>query len=133
MADEVRNSRSETSLSTKEITRMVDDIQAGAAKAVQSMTRGEGQVQEGVSLAGEAGGRIADIKIGATQVSDAVIGISEFPARTECRQRDRQKRGNHRGASSARTMPRLARPPTPRVEMEVLTTQIRASISRFRT
>jgi len=133
VADEVRKLAERTSLSTKEITRMVDDIQAGAAKAVQSMTRGEGQVQEGVSLAGEAGGRIADIKIGATQVSDAVIGISNSLREQSAANREiarnvetiaEQAVQNH---AQARATSDAAR------EMEVLTTQIRASISRFRT
>lgn len=133
VADEVRKLAERTSLSTKEITRMVDDIQAGAAKAVQSMTRGEGQVQEGVSLAGEAGGRIADIKIGATQVSDAVIGISNSLREQSAANREiarnvetiaEQAVQNH---AQARSTSDAAR------EMEVLTRQIRTSISRFRT
>ncbi|WP_300437230.1 methyl-accepting chemotaxis protein [Zoogloea sp.] len=133
VADEVRKLAERTSLSTKEITRMVDDIQAGAAKAVQSMTMGEGQVQEGVSLAGEAGGRIADIKIGATQVSDAVIGISNSLREQSAANREiarnvetiaEQAVQNH---AQARSTSDAAR------EMEVLTRQIRTSISRFRT
>lgn len=133
VADEVRKLAERTSLSTQEITRMVDDIQAGAATAVETMTKGEEQVQEGVSLAAEAGGRIADIKIGATQVSDAVIGISDALREQTTANREiarnvetiaEQAVQNH---AQARSTSDAAR------EMEVLTTQIRASISRFKT
>ena len=133
VADEVRKLAERTSLSTTEITRMVDDIQAGAEKAVESMTRGEGQVQEGVSLAAEAGGRIADIKTGATQVSDAVIGISDALREQSAANREiarnvetiaEQAVQNHVQARSTSDAAR---------EMEALTTQIRASISRFKT
>ncbi len=133
VADEVRKLAERTSLSTTEITRMVDDIQTGAEKAVESMTRGEGQVQQGVSLAAEAGGRIADIKTGAIQVSDAVIGISDALREQSAANREiarnvetiaEQAGHNHVQARSTSDAAR---------EMEVLTTQIRASISRFKT
>lgn len=112
---------------------MVDDIQHGAETAVVSMKKGEGQVEEGVALAGEAGGRIADIKSGASRVSSAVIGISDALREQSAANREiarnvetiaEQAVQNHTQATATADTAR---------EMEVLSTQIRASISRFRT
>lgn len=133
VADEVRKLAERTSLSTKEITRMVDDIQAGATTAVESMTKGEGQVQEGVSLAGEAGGRIVDIKNGATQVSDAVIGISDALREQSAANMEIARNVETIAEQAVQNHAQARSTSDAAHEMEVLTTQIRASISRFRT
>ncbi|MBL0285573.1 MAG: methyl-accepting chemotaxis protein [Zoogloea sp.] len=77
--------------------------------------QGEGQVQEGVSACRQAGGRIADIKIGnaGQRCGDRNL---EFPARTECRQPRSPETWKPSRSKQCRTTPRLARPPTPRVK-----------------
>ncbi len=72
VADEVRKLAERTSQSTKEITRMIDAIQAGTHHAVSSMDRGKDLMETGVRLAREAGASMHDIKTGIGSVVGAV-------------------------------------------------------------
>jgi methyl-accepting chemotaxis protein len=133
VADEVRKLAERTTQSTQEITRMVNSIQQGANHAVDSMQTGEKQVDEGVRLASEAGGRINDIKSGADEVSVAVVGISE--ALRE------QNMANQEIARNVELIAQQAEENYVQAKatadtahgMEALSTQLRASIARFRT
>lgn len=77
VADEVRKLAERTTQSTQEISGTVGRIQDGSRNAVQRMDNGLDQVEKGVTLANEAGHRIADIRQNSNRVSEAVIGISD--------------------------------------------------------
>ena len=72
VADEVRQLASRTSKATEEITAVVQQNQALAAKAVGLMDIGKRQAGEGLALAGQAGEVIVEIQDGARKVVDAV-------------------------------------------------------------
>ena len=77
VADEVRKLAERTAKSTEEIAQVIQSIQADTKGAVRSMQAGVSQVQEGASLAAQAGAAINEIKAGAVQVVQAVNEISE--------------------------------------------------------
>ena len=133
VADEVRKLAERTTQSTQEIADMVGQIQAGARNAVDSMSLGVGQVEEGVGLANKAGESIADIKNGATRVGDAVIGISDALREQTAASQDiarnveriaREAEHNH--AQALQTSGAAA-------DLELLAGNLRQSIARFRT
>jgi len=133
VADEVRKLAERTTQSTQEITRMVDTIQHGANHAVHSMQTGERQVEEGVRLASEAGGRINAIKAGADEVSVAVVGISDA-LREQSVANQEIARNVERIAQQAEQNYEQAKATADTAhDMEALSTQLRASIARFRT
>ncbi|MCE1184903.1 MAG: methyl-accepting chemotaxis protein [Rhodocyclales bacterium] len=77
VADEVRKLAERTTKATGEITQMVNAIQAGTGRAVQTMEDGVARVQAGVALAGEAGASMGQIRSGADQVVGVVAVISQ--------------------------------------------------------
>jgi methyl-accepting chemotaxis protein len=76
VADEVRKLAERTTRSTEEIAAMIQKIQGGTKQAVASMEVGVERVNQGVSLAGQAGDAIRQIQSGAQRVGVAVTDIS---------------------------------------------------------
>ncbi|MDQ7988516.1 MAG: methyl-accepting chemotaxis protein [Candidatus Dactylopiibacterium sp.] len=76
VADEVRKLAERTTRATAEITSMVTSIQGGTARAVDAMQDGVRRVQEGVSLSGQAGDAIAQIRDESARVLQSVDAIS---------------------------------------------------------
>jgi methyl-accepting chemotaxis protein len=76
VADEVRKLAERTSLATQEIAGMVQAIQHGTARAVDTMQQGVERVSSGVALSNQAGESMAQINSGAQQVLEAVREIS---------------------------------------------------------
>ena len=76
VADEVRKLAERTTLSTQEITTMIERIQSGTVSAVRSMQEGSSRVHGGVTLAREAGVSMTHIREGATRVISAIDEIT---------------------------------------------------------
>jgi methyl-accepting chemotaxis protein len=72
VADEVRQLAGRTSLATKEIVDVVQQNQALAEAAVSSMALSQGQTEQGLELANQAGSVILEIQDGAKKVVNAV-------------------------------------------------------------
>ncbi len=77
VADEVRKLAERTSTATQEIATMIQSIQKGMHEAVSTMETGVGQVDQGVTLANEAGEAIRRIRDHAAKVEAVVSAISE--------------------------------------------------------
>lgn len=76
VADEVRKLAERTSSATNEIGTMITTIQSNMHIAVDSMTAGVDQVQQGVSLAQKAGTALDDINQGAQEAMHMVHEIA---------------------------------------------------------
>ena len=76
VADEVRKLAERTSLATREIGGMVEAIQHGTERAVETMQQGVHRVRDGVEMSNRAGASMAQISSGAEQVLGAVREIS---------------------------------------------------------
>jgi methyl-accepting chemotaxis protein len=77
VADEVRNLAARTAASTREIALMIDRIQADTHLVVSNMSRGTVQVEEGVTLATEAGHAIASISERSAAVASMVHQMTQ--------------------------------------------------------
>ncbi len=77
VADEVRQLAGRTSISTQEISEMIDKIQSLTSSAITSMTTCQSQSASGVELAGQAGDVINQIKDRLSGVVDAVSVFSD--------------------------------------------------------
>ncbi|PKM82298.1 MAG: methyl-accepting chemotaxis protein [Firmicutes bacterium HGW-Firmicutes-14] len=72
VADEVRKLAERSGKATKEIAELITDIQKGTKVAVESMQVGTREVEEGVSLAQEAGQSLNEIVTGVKTAGDQV-------------------------------------------------------------
>jgi methyl-accepting chemotaxis protein len=77
VADEVRKLAERTASSTQEISATVVAIQDRSRNAVEQMNSGLGKVEGGVTLANEAGNRIAEIRQNTSLVEDSIVAISQ--------------------------------------------------------
>jgi len=76
VADEVRNLAARTATSTREISQMIERIQAGTNLVVSNMEKGTQQVEQGVLLASDAGHAIASISQGSGMVEQMVQSMT---------------------------------------------------------
>ncbi len=76
VADEVRRLAERTTKATKEISGMIKSIQNETAKAVEAMGEGTCKVENGVTLANEAGDSLKQIVTGVESVTDMINHIA---------------------------------------------------------
>ena len=76
VADEVRKLAERTAAATSEISGMVGVIQDDTGRAVTTMRQSSADVQEGVSLANQAGRALQDIASSVEQVADMIGRIA---------------------------------------------------------
>ncbi len=76
VADEVRKLAERTSKATKEITGVIETVQAGTIDAVQSMEAGTSEVKNGMQLAQTAGQRLEEIVYGVQRVANMINQIA---------------------------------------------------------
>ena len=76
VADEVRRLAERSSRATKEIANLISSVQAGTEQAVAAMDEGAMRVEEGSSLAAEAGASLQQILRAAEVANEQMQGIS---------------------------------------------------------
>ncbi|QYJ86273.1 methyl-accepting chemotaxis protein [Shewanella mesophila] len=76
VAEEVRNLASRTADSTDEVQKMIDNLQAEAARAVQAMTQSKSRSQEGVEAVDEASHSLSEITQQIGAISDMNIQVA---------------------------------------------------------
>ncbi|BAN50706.1 putative methyl-accepting chemotaxis transducer [Metapseudomonas resinovorans NBRC 106553] len=81
VADEVRQLASRTSAATLEITKVVEQNQQLAERAVAMIDRGRQQAELGLELSGQAGTAIVEIQDGAQRVVSAIGQFSSHLSR----------------------------------------------------
>lgn len=77
VADEVRKLAERTRLSTVEIREMIEDVQAQARGAVESMSRGVSELEEGLRLAEASARDSGNVHQGVEQLLGAIAGIAQ--------------------------------------------------------
>ena len=76
VADEVRKLAERTTKATKEIAVMIKQIQADTAEAVDSMSKGTGEVEKGKELAARAGESLQEIIEASVKVVDDISQVA---------------------------------------------------------
>jgi methyl-accepting chemotaxis protein len=76
VADEVRKLAERTTKATKEIAVMIKQIQADTAQAVESMSKGTGEVERGKELAARAGESLKEIIEASVKVVDDISQVA---------------------------------------------------------
>lgn len=76
VADEVRKLAERTTKATKEISGMINTIQSETGKAVDAMGEGTQKVENGVTLANQAGDALKQIVSGVENVTDMISHIA---------------------------------------------------------
>jgi methyl-accepting chemotaxis protein len=76
VADEVRKLAERTTKATKEISGMINTIQSETGKAVDAMAEGTQKVENGVTLANQAGDALKQIVTGVENVTDMISHIA---------------------------------------------------------
>lgn len=76
VADEVRKLAERTTKATKEIASMIKQIQTDTKGAVESMNKGQEEVERGKQLAQQAGNSLSEIIAGADEVQSIVTQVA---------------------------------------------------------
>ena len=132
VADEVRKLAERTTKSTQEISSMIGAIQGGTQSAVTSMRDGVSRVNEGVTLATQAGDAMAQIQSNASQVVDTVADISSALREQSAASTEIAKNVERIAQMAEQNTAAVAENATTARELENLAEGLQAEIRRFR-
>ncbi len=132
VADEVRKLAERTTKSTQEISSMIGAIQGGTQSAVTSMRDGVSRVNEGVTLATQAGDAMAQIQSNASQVVDTVADISSALREQSAASTEIAKNVEHIAQMAEQNTAAVAENATTARELENLAEGLQAEVRRFR-
>ena len=132
VADEVRKLAERTSLSTREITGMVEKIQSGTRNAVSCMGTGVSQANKGVELASQAGASINEIRDGALRVMEVVNNISDSIREQGTVSSDIAKSVEHIARMSEESASAVQDTATAARHLQQLSSTLNSSVSRFK-
>jgi methyl-accepting chemotaxis protein len=132
VADEVRKLAERTTKSTQEISAMIGAIQSGTQSAVTSMRDGVSRVNEGVTLATQAGDAMTQIQSNASQVVETVSDISSALREQSAASTEIAKNVERIAEMAEENTAAVAENATTAQELEHLAEGLQAEIRRFR-
>ncbi len=132
VADEVRKLAERTSLSTAEISGMVEKIQSGTRNAISSMETGVLQAGKGVDLASQAGASITEIRDGAQRVMQVVNNISDSIREQGIASSDIAKNVEHIAQMSEESAGAVQETTNAARRLQQLSSSLHNSVSRFK-
>ncbi len=132
VADEVRKLAEKTTISTHEISTMIDAIQRGTSEAVAQMQTGTEQVQSGVDTAARTGHSMAGIETSARQVLQAVDDISAALHEQSLASGEISRRIEHIVQMTEENGSAVRQVSNSASHLQSLAADLRQSVSRFR-
>ena len=132
VADEVRKLAERTTKSTQEISSMISAIQSGTQNAVASMRDGVSRVNEGVTLATQAGEAMSEIQSNAGQVVETVGEISSSLREQSAASTEIAKNVEHIAQMAEENNAAVSENSKTAHELERLSEGLQTEISRFR-
>lgn len=132
VADEVRKLAERTTKSTQEISSMISAIQSGTQNAVASMRDGVSRVNEGVTLATQAGEAMSEIQSNAGQVVETVGEISSSLREQSAASTEIAKNVEHIAQMAEENNAAVSENSRTAHELERLSEGLQTEISRFR-
>ena len=132
VADEVRKLAERTTKSTQEISSMISAIQNGTQNAVTAMRDGVDRVNEGVTLATQAGDAMTQIQGNAAQVVETVADISVALREQSAASTEIAKNVEHIAQMAEQNTAAVAENASTAQELEHLAEGLQTEIRRFR-
>jgi len=132
VADEVRKLAERTGNSTQEIGAMIDKIQQGTQRAVREMQAGVERVNEGVSLAHQAGDSVTGIRDSAERATHAVDDINLALKEQTVAARDIAQKVEHIAQGSEENSAAVAQTAAAAQRLEQLAGELNELAGRFR-
>lgn len=132
VADEVRKLAERTSSATEEISSMIGVMQDSAHNAVAAMDASVDQVNNGVTLANQAGASIDQIKGGALRVVDVVNDISSALAEQSSASNDLSRQVENVARMTEENSTAVAKTAIEADNLQELASAMRAAVGRFK-
>jgi methyl-accepting chemotaxis protein len=133
VADEVRKLAERTGQSTQQISAMIGKVQAGTRKAVEEMGAGVERVNQGVTLAHQAGDSITGIQNSEARIIASVEGIADALREQSVAARKFANDVERIAQMSEENSQVASQVAASSATLESLSQNLQATVSRFRT
>jgi methyl-accepting chemotaxis protein len=131
VADEVRKLAERTATATKQISQTIKQIQRDTDEAVNGMKRGDNEVQEGLTLAKQAGTALVGIVKGSREVESMVQGSANAMQQQSQTAQEIAKNVEHVSSSVHETTASLSEIARSTENLRGLTENLQDLVSRF--